>query len=276
MKIPLPSLLSLALALVLPSCLEVETEITVNKDGSGTITDEMVMSAQAVGMMEMAAAQGGQQKSPFADMKDEAKLKEKAKAYGEGVTFSKTEDIKRNDGSKGVRVIYKFTDINKVTFNPSSGMSDIGNMKPGGKAGAAIDEAKDAKATFAYADSKLTITLPQPEGGEAVEKGSPDESSQPFDPNDPQMSMMTEMMRGMKMSGKVTLAEGIAETNATHHEGNSITLFEINFDELMKNPDSLKVLSGLEKMSPAEMAETLKKVKGAKVETQKKVTATSK
>jgi len=276
MKKTLLPLLSLALALVLPSCLEVETEITVNKDGSGTITDEMVMSAQAVGMMEMAAAQGGQQQNPLADMKDEAKLKEKAKAYGEGVTFSKTEDIKRNDGSKGVRVIYKFTDINKVTFNPTSGVSDIGNMKPGGKAGQAIDKAKESKATFTYTDGKLTITLPQPEGGETTEEGSPDEGGQQFDPDDPQSAMVAEMMKGMKMSGKVTLAEGIAETNATHREEKTITLFEINFDELMKNPGGLKALSGLEKKSPAEMAEAFKKIKGAKVETQKKVTATSK
>ena len=270
MKKQILSCLAVAISFLLPSCLEYETEITVNKDGSGTITDEMVMGSQMIGMMEMAAAQGGQAQNPLAEMKDEAKLKEKAKEFGEGVTFVSAEDIKRNNGGKGVRVTYKFTDINKVTFSPNSGMDQLGKMKPGAKAEAAAGE---AKATFAYADGKLTIKLPQPEDDTSSEASEGDVK---IDTEDPQMAMMAEMMKGMKMSAKVTLAPGIAETNATHHAENTITLFELNFDEVMKNPDGLKALGGLDKKSPAEVGKALEKVKGAKAETQKEITATMK
>jgi len=272
MKKSLLSLLALALALVLPGCLEYETEITLNKDGSGTITEEMVMGAQMIGMMEMTAAQGGQQSNPLTEMKDKEKLNEKAKSYGEGVTFSKTEDISRNDGGKGVRVTYNFTDINKVTFSPSSGMNQLGSLKPGSKI---EEQAKDAQATFAYAEGKLTINLPQPDET-ADADGEKKEGGRKFDPNDPQMAMMAEMMRGMKMSGKVTLADGIAETNATHHAENTITLFEIDFDEMMKDPAALQALGSIDRNNPASAAKALKKVKGAKAESQKEVTATVK
>ena len=268
MKKKLFSVLSLALALVLPSCLEYETEVTLNKDGSGTITEEMVMGAQMIGMMEMAAAQGGEQKNPLAEMKDEAKLKEKAKEYGEGVTFTKVEEIKNKAGGKGVRVTYSFTDINKVTISPGGGMDQLGDLQPGAEVEKAADE---ARASFKYLDGELTITLPQPEG----EEGSSDAEESEADSGeaDPQKAMMAEMMKGMKMGAKVTVAPGIAKTNATHHEGNTITLFELNFDEVMKNPGGLNALNGMDKKNPGE---ALKKIKGAKAETQGKVTATVK
>ena len=257
-------MMGLAMAFVLSSCFEYETEITVNKDGSGTITEETVFGEQMIGMLEMAAAQGGggAGQNPLADLKDEAKAKAKAAAYGEGVTFVKIEEVKRN-GGKGVRISYKFTDINKVTFNPSGA---LGEMAPGSKA---VEQAKDEEARFEFADGKLTIILPEIDG-----EGDPDEAGEgnDLDPNNPETAMMMEMFKGMKVSAKVTVAPEIAETNATHREGNSVTLFEMNFDEIMKNPDGMKSLQKLDMKDRAKAAEALTKVKGVKAETKEKVT----
>lgn len=271
MKQKLLPLLGLAFAFLLPSCLEVETEITLNKDGSGTITEELMMGAQMVGMIEMAAAQGGGADNPLADMKDEEKAKAKAKTYGEGVTFVKAEEIKGKDGGKGVRVTYKFTDINKLSINPVSGMSDIGPMKD---AHSAVEKVEDAKATFKYADGKLTIILPQPDAaeGEGENKGGEDAP----DANDPQAAMAAQMMKGMKMTAKLTIADGIADTNATYHEGNTITLLEMEMDKVLQNPGGMAAIQGIDKKGPEAMAEALKKVKGIKFETKKEVNVTIK
>ena len=256
----------LAMAFVLASCFEFETEITVNKDGSGTITEETVFGEQMIGMLEMAAAQGGggAGKNPLADLKDETKAKAKAAAYGEGVTFDKIEEVKRN-GGKGIRITYKFTDINKVTFNPSGA---LGDMAPGSKA---VERVKEEEARFQFADGKLTIILPDldegPESGEEASGGGND-----LDPNNPETAMMLEMFRGMKVSAKVTVAPEIAETNATHRDGNTVTLFEMNFDEIMKNPDGMKSLQKLDMKDRAKAADALTKVKGVKAETKEKVT----
>ena len=263
MKKTLLTLIGAAIALVLPSCLEYETKITLNKDGSGTITEEMVLGAQAIGMMEIAAAQGGNNGNPLADMKDEAKLKDKAATYGEGVTFFKSEDIKRDDGSKGVRVTYKFTDINKVTMNPASGIGELGNMKPGGNK---VEPAGE-EASFKFADGVLTIDLPQPEAGEEAAEEEPPAGN----PNDPNAAMMAGMMKGMKISAKIVIADGIAETNATHKDGNTITMVEMDMDEIMKNPGAMGALMGAGQ-DPDAAAKAMQKIKGVKTETKEKVT----
>lgn len=265
MKKKLTSLLGIVFALLLPACIEFETEVTVNKDGSGTITEEVILSAQMVGMMEMAAAQGGGDQNPFADMKDEGKAKERAKEFGEGVTFVKLEEIKNDNGGKGVRMVFKFEDINKITLSPMGGMSDMAGA-PG-----EVEE-EEEKATFKFADGTLTVMLPQPEGGGEGEA----EEAEEFDPNDPEAAMAAQMLKGMKMTAKITMAEGIAKTDATHQDGDSVTLFEIKMDEIMKNPKGLGAFKGLENKGPAAAAEAMKDIKGAKVETKEKISITSK
>ena len=275
MKKIIISLAAFAMALILPSCLEMETEVTLNKDGSGTITEEFAMAADALAMSQL----NGQGQDPFADHKDEAKLKIKAATYGEGVTFSKVEEITKKSGSKGVRVTYNFTDINKVSLSLSDQMSNLGQGKQGG--GGFSKEAKDAaakaKATFAYADEKLTITVPQPEGAKGDGVGSSTENEgKKIDPNDPQVAMMSQMMAGLRMTVKVTLAAGIAETDATHHADGTITLFDFNLDEIMKNPEAMGSLSSMDLKKADKFGEAIMKLKGVKMEAKKEITATAK
>ena len=58
------------------SCLEVEQVITLKKDGSGTITEEVVMGAQIVAMLEGLPA-GANAENPFADLHNVEKYKAK-------------------------------------------------------------------------------------------------------------------------------------------------------------------------------------------------------
>ena len=274
MKSILTSLLALTLTFMLSSCFEFKTEITVNKDGSGTITEEIIIGEQALSMMEMAAQQSEGKTHLFADMQNEEKLKQKATEYGEGVTFVKSEEIKMDDGGKGTRVTYKFSDINKVSLSLDSGVTQLTNMKPGAKSEESSEEVMKAKTSFSYTDGKLTISLPQTE-----EKASETESNgdgQTFNADDPQTAMVLGLMQGMKISVNIKLAGGIAETNATYYEDDLITLFGIDFDEVMKNPDSLKILNGMNGENPEAFTEALEKLEGNKAETKKTVTATFK
>ena len=270
MKRQVNLLLALLSAMILSSCFQFETEITVNKDGSGTIVEEMILGAQMVQMMEMAAAQGGgADQNPLADLKDEAKAKQKAASYGEGVSLVKIEDVNKDRG-KGVRVTYKFTDINKVSFNPSGAVAQMGDLDE--STSEALAQAKDANATFKLVDGKLTITLPDGEDEGDLPEDTDNDLPDDFDPNDPQMAMMMEMFKGMKMGAKVTVKPGIAETNATHRNGDTITLFEVNFDQLLKNPAGMKSLQKINMRDRAKAAEALANVDGATAETKKEVT----
>ena len=256
------ALVGIAVALLLPSCLEFETKVTLNKDGSGTITEEIIFGQQMIGMLDMAAAQGGE--NPLAQMKDKDAAQKKATAYGKGVTFVKAEDIKTKAGGKGVRLTYNFKDINEVTLNPSGDMITLGNMQQGQDL--EVYPAVEEKASFRYNNGRLTIKLPVPEE-EEVE--GPEEGA--LNPDDPEAAMMAEMLKGMKMSVKIVAADGISETTAAYHENGTVTLLEMDMDMVMKNPGGLNALGKLQGKKPDELGKALKDIKGVKAETKKEV-----
>ena len=266
MKARLIAMLSgLGVLLGLSGCLEVDQILTLEKDGSGTIVEETVIGAQMVAMMEMGAAQGGGGPNPMAKMYDEEQYKKKAGSYGEGVEFVKLEKVERN-GGKGVKAHYKFADINTVVFEPGSGMDQMGDMAPPGAAPKEKPESEPLK--FKYADGKLTITFPDPPEGEEAEV--------PEGAGNPEMAQMAAMFKDMRMGAKLVVAPGIAKTNASNVEGNTIILMDVDFGKILENPDGMKVLQKLDMKDRKKMEAALKDVKGVKMETKKTVEVTVK
>ena len=264
MKRIVQSLLGLTMALLLPSCLEFDTKITLNKDGSGTITEELVFGPQMAGMINLAAAQGGE--NPLTKMKDKEAAIKKASSFGKGVTFLKSEDIKTKDGGVGVRLVYQFEDINDVTMNPSGDLSTLSDLQDGGDV---MKNGPDTMATFRYNEGRLVISLPQPDENQS-ESSDTEAVDTPAEAEE-MAQMAAQMMKGMKMSAHIEIPTGISKTTATHHQDNTITLFEMDMDEVMKNKGGLAALSKLEGKKPEELAEALKDLKGVKGETQKEV-----
>src|SRR6266498_593522 len=106
--------------LILPGCFQVDTVIKVNRDGSGTIEETMLVSkkllAQMNEMMQGFAGQEGNKgnnKAQPPDIYDPAKLKAKAVEMGSGVTYTSGEKVS-TDKFMGYRAVYTFTDINKL------------------------------------------------------------------------------------------------------------------------------------------------------------------
>ena len=257
----------LAVVLGLSSCFEAEQTLTLKKDGSGTITEEMMMGPQMVAMMTLAQTQapdGAEVNDPMAEMMDEAQYKEKAKGYGEGVEFVKVEKIER-DGGMGVKAHYKFADINKLAFSPGSNLDGLGDDGPD-----AGDAEENEPLKFNYADGKLTITFPDPPEGESAELKVNDE------PVGPEAQQMMAMFKDMKVGVRMVFEPGIAKTNASHVDGDSMALMEMNFGEILQNPEGVQVLQKLDMQDRDKMAAALKDVKGVKVETKKTVEVTLK
>lgn len=249
---------AVAVTLLLSSCFELSAVLTINKDGSGTVEETTLMSAQMKAMMGSAPKSpegGGEMNMSLLPTKEKAA--EKAKKMGEGVTVESLEEIKSPDGREGAKVIYAFKDVNKLSYEP-------GDMK---------EEKKDQ--AFAFSNGTLTITqnhdkkVAKPEvKDDAAPKPTPEQMEQ-------QMAMMKPMMAGMKMSFKIKAADGIASTDATNVDGNTITLMDINFDKVLATPDGMKKFAATadnKDMSPADAAEALKGVDGVKIETKEKVT----
>lgn len=271
-RLLLPALAAIA-ALNLSSCFQSETVIHLNKDGSGTITEETTLGAQAVAMMAGFGGEGENAKDPTAEMFSEEKAKEKAKTFGEGVTFVKAEKIDA-DGKKGARATYKFADINKVRMSADGGASDLKDMAP---AGEELEKAakKAEPVTFTYAGGKLSIKLPQPDEANkpAAEEGPKPEAAE----QDAQQTEMMKMMLGdMRFTMKVVADGGIAETNASFAEGDTLTLVDMDFGKIVKNEAAFKKLQTLDQNDPDALKAAFKAVPGLKLETKKEVTATLK
>ena len=260
------ALTSALVALVLPGCLQSETTIHLNKDGSGTLIEETTLGVQMQAMMEQMAALGGggaDAKDPMAEIFSEDKAKARAKNLGDGVTFEKSEPLTKG-ANKGARTTYKFADINKLKFSPGDSMKDI---SPGGAQGGAPDQKQDPIG-FAFADGTLTILMPKPDQ-EDVAKGADTEIP---DAEDPQMEMMKQMLGDMKVSVKLVADSGISETDATNRDGNTITLMEMEMGKLMKDPEVFKKLAAAGHDNPDAAMMALKDVEGVKMETKEKVT----
>jgi hypothetical protein len=269
MKKLLLALTSALAALTLPGCLQSETTIHLNKDGSGTLVEETRLGAQMLGMLtQMSALGGGEAKEdPLAEMFSEDKAKARASKLGEGVVFTKFETVSKN-GGKGARVTYSFKDINQLKVTPGDGMKD---MSPMGAAQAAPAE-KSEPIAFSYADGKLTVKMPAQDKNDAKDAAGADAPEGPDMDNPQAEAMMKQMMGDMKISLKLVIEPGIAESNATHADGNTITLMEMEMGKLLENPENMKKLSKMDQKNPAASMEALKGIDGVKFEVKEEIT----
>ncbi|MES2440511.1 MAG: hypothetical protein V4584_15705 [Verrucomicrobiota bacterium] len=259
---------STLIALALPGCLQSETTIHLNKDGSGTLVEQTTFGAQMMAMLDqMSALGGGDAKDPLAEMFSAEKAKVRAATLGEGVTVEKSIPIEAG-GNKGARTTYHFADINKLRISPGDNMKDLSPM-----AGQVPEAAKPKPVTFTYAGGTLTLTMPEQEKPAGDAPKPPEGQEMPDLEGNPQMeAMMKQMLGDMTMSFKIVIEPGIAETDATLRDGNTITLMNMEMGKLLEKPDTLKKLSSAPKDDPAAALELMKGLDGVKMETKKQIT----
>jgi hypothetical protein len=240
------SRLMLVPALMLAAgCMKGQRVIKVNADGSGTIVDTITLGEQAKGML---AGMEGMDKSTPAEKKakKETKLKAAATAMGEGVTY--VSQVENKDG--GETITYAFKDISKIKIepmpNPSSADSKSSNEEP---------------ITFRFAKTGanpvVTVVFPKPKPstGEKKPEPKPEEIQQAI-------GMMKGMMAGLRVTSQLEVNGKLVKTSSPWGAtGNSVTLMEIDFDQLDEAGLKKLAASGNDMPSPA----MLKGVKGLKV-----------
>jgi hypothetical protein len=272
LKKTLVSFLAAASALALSSCFQHETTVHLKKDGSGTLVEETRMGGQMLEMMsQFAGGLGGEDAKPQDPLKDllsEDKAKKRAAELGEGVTLEKIEPVTVGT-SKGARATYRFADINKLRISTEDSMKGV--AAPGGPPEEEKPKAESKPIVFNYKDGVLTIVPKNDKNAEQPDAEKKAEAAQNLE--DPQaMAMMKQMFADMKMSVKLVADSGIEETNATHREGDTITLMEMDMNKLMEKPENLKKLGEVDQNNPAAAMEALKGIDGVKVEVKPEVT----
>ncbi|MFD2256430.1 hypothetical protein ACFSSA_07075 [Luteolibacter algae] len=248
--------LGIIAALALPGCLQNETSVTLNKDGSGTVVEETFLGAQMLAMMPQFSQPGAP--DPIKEMFSDEKAKDKAAQMGKGVEYVKTELVDEN-GKKGARVHYKFADINTLELNAGGVMDDLANQAPA----PAKPKKEKQPLKFSYADGKLEILIP-PTNYEELEL--------PEEQQNPQMeAMMTQMMADMRFSISLTITDGVKDTNASFHDGDKITLMDVQMGKVFAQKDKLKNIAEKAKTDEAAAKKEFSKLDGVKFETNEKV-----
>ena len=266
---------ALVATLLLPSCFEAHNAVKVNKDGSGTVENKVIMSAQMAGMMNAAAAQEGGD-APKNPLLDEEKLKAEAKKMGEGVEFVSAKELKFDDGRMGVLATYKFADVTKLTVSPGSG-------GPGDEGGEE-EVNKDEQIQFGFAKGDkpvLTVKMPKKEEAKKDDAGEPAAAGE-GDPVDAgaegedaaAAAMMTQMFQGMKIGMTVEVDGKISETTATNRKDSTVTLMEIDFGKMMANPDFAKKMKSPDQMEDFAKFAEMAKGFGATIEPKDEISIT--
>ena len=84
--------------------------------------------------------------------------------------------------------------------------------------------------------------------------------------------MMQQMFKDMRMTLKLEVVDGIAESNASHVDGNVVTFIDMPFGKLLADPKNMKKLEAMKDASPADAAAAFKDIEGLKIETKDEVT----
>lgn len=254
----------------LSACIEERVVVKVKKDGSGLVEHysynnvEDAMGGFLSGLMEQ---QAGEEAGDAVDKRLNAEFNDEyfesfANDMGEGVTVQNYQLGNNSAGMKGYHATYAFEDINKMSVKMRENMGNEGKEEQ-------LSSQKDAltqQPDFSMQDGVLRIKVPHQYDPEA-ETGTSDMSSMP-----PQMiGMMAAMFQGMRIAISIEGLDSIKETNAHHHNGNTVVLTDIRMDKLISDTESLKKMEKLGSLPRAEMQAMADATDGMDIDLQEEI-----
>lgn len=246
-------------------CLSVDSVIKVKADGTGTIEQTMLVNSSAMGMMSMMGGGGPEakeasQKLDPATLFSKEKLAAEAAKLGEGVTFVSSEPATSGE-MKGVKAIYAFKDFN--TLNLTTALPDLED-------GATEMKGKGEKLPLVMsrkgANSLITLDLLSEMARSEKNKGQTRKAEGSPEMPKEMMAMLAPMFKDMRVAISVEPQGTLVRTNATHVQGQRVTLFDVAFGEIFADPAGVEKLEALGNDPSIEQIRTaLKGMKGIKI-----------
>lgn len=287
------SLLALAGGFLLSSCIEESTVIKVSRDGSGIIHERSYSGASdSIDIFPGLSGDKEGEKEPAekeTKLPSEDALREYAKTLGTGVTFTSVKASTNKKGWNGYEIVYNFEDINTVRYMRNTPKPDEADAAEAADPDKETDKKDDEfTATFAMKDGKLSITMvregfQKPQSTPVQTPDSPTidpygDTTGPAPANisitPPMMNeeMVKAMTKGMRMGLFLQVNGEIAETNATHRNGNLITLFNADLGTLLENKGGMANLNKMEHFDRATFQEAADQLDGLDIDLQDPIT----
>jgi hypothetical protein len=259
-------------AIFLNGCIEMHTLITVKKDGSGLVEENIFVGKEVINMFKEFATSFGDSTQPQHEFNlfEEEKIKTKTSDFGEEIEFVSMENIKTEE-KEGYKALYKFKDLNFVRVN-----QDPSNEMPMAES---KDETKPANeyVFFKFIKGKpnrIEFKMPDEPKKEdkSVEQSKTGETTETStDADSSAMESMIKFMKDMKAKFEIRVDGKITNTNATHVDGNTVTLFDIDFAQLLSDKDKLEQFKKFNPDSFEEVKKLVSGIPGIKVELNKEV-----
>jgi len=266
MKISRWITIAFATAVLFNGCIQIETTLFINKDGSGTINERVVMSKAFVNMLKEFALsfQDSTSKEEFTLFKDD-EIIDDAKNYGADVNYVSHNFIS-DENWEGYTAIYSFNDVSKIKISP-----DPDDKVEVGMGDEETGQAKEFYYfSFIQGDiAELIIDRPEIEKDKGESEGIEQDETEEI--NDEIGDEFLEMMDGMSIKIKVGVDGNIVNTNASYVDGSEVTLFQMDFSEMMKDKDNFKEFTNKEPKNLDEMKEFLEKFPSMKIEIEKPI-----
>ena len=241
------------LATMAAGCIQDQKVLKLQRDGSGTLVEEVYMSPQVTGMMEQMAAGMAEGLKQGGVPVDAAKAKtaldplEMFKSDIEKRTAELGSDVKlvsqlsktNAQGWKGYVVTYRFNDITKLNLKLTDQKKDD-NAEPGKAKGEPL------RVTFRKTPRPMVSfqQAPAPQAAEAPAKPEEAGAAAKAD-NAMPAAMMSAMLQGMRMSFIVEVDGKIVNTTSHYRQGNNrIVLLDLPMDKVLGNAAGAKLLEG--------------------------------
>lgn len=267
MKLLSKSILLAAMAFFFTGCIEMHTSITVKKDGSGLVEENIFIGKEIIKMFTEFAAAFADSTQPQQEFNlfEEDKIKAKTSELGEGVEFVSMKTIK-TDEKEGYTAVYKFKDINKIKVNQDPS-DEMPMAEP-----AEDSDAADKLVKFKFIKGKPNkIIFSLPDEKKKDQSAKDDTTTMTVEPDTADFENMVKFMKDMKAKVEIKIDGKIVNTNATHVDGNTITLFDIDFGQLLSDKEKLEQFKKFNPDSFEEVKKLVKDIPGIKVELNKEV-----
>ncbi|MCF7914487.1 MAG: hypothetical protein K9L66_04905, partial [Spirochaetaceae bacterium] len=231
----------------------------------GTIRMEYKMDKQ---VMSMAQGMGGSSTgipSTSSELLEEESLEEMAAQMGPGVRLVSAVAQPDTGQFIGYTAHFEFDDINTLKIDPME-------EAPGG--GELESETEELPFTFSFtpgATSKLVILLDQKDDSDVDEyEDSFGEPGEEQEQTEQMVAMMKPFFRSMAFGVEIIIEGAISSTNATHRDGNRITLINMDMGKIIDNDSLFAEVINSEDMQNEKMRAKLEEV-GVQIEAQEEV-----
>ncbi len=256
----------LVISLALMGCFESLILLRVNKDGSGTIEETVVISDAFMELMKSFSGQEAEEEEDEEDLVDEEQLAQKASSMGEDVRLVSAEPVKTDRGA-GYKAIYSFSDINKVRINQNPG-ENVTAPSMGGQEEPPVEEWLRFKFSRG-GTATLEILYPQEPEEEQEEESS--EGDVDMESNPEMMEMMRQLYQDMHIGIAVEVDGRITETNASYVDGSTVTLMDVDFAKILEDEQKFKDLLSANPNTIEEMKKIIQDNPGIKVEIEENI-----